>query len=149
MVLRGIRIAEARVRFSPGPPHLMSMKAYITCPVSHTQKRLDLLPVIKKVVESEGAEPFVFQIGGEAREIFQRDLEQLKASDILIAEVSERSHGVGVEIGLSYLLGLRRILLMEKGSSITKLIQGMPKTVIIEYESVDDLEKKLRKFLKK
>ena len=125
------------------------MKAYITCPVSHTQKRLNLLPVIKEIVESKGIKPYVFKVGGSPREIFQRDLKQLKSRDILIAEVSERSHGVGVEIGLSYLLGLRRILLLEKGNSITKLIKGMPKTVIIEYENIGDLKEKLLNFLKK
>ena len=91
------------------------MKAYITCPVSHTQKRLDLLPIIETIVKSKGIESFVFQIGGSPKEIFQRDFEQLKSSDILIAEVSERSHGVGIEIGLSYSFGLKRILLLENG----------------------------------
>lgn len=124
------------------------MKAYITCPVSHTQKRLDLLPIIETVVKSKGIESFVFQIGGPPEEIFKRDFEQLRSSDILIAEVSERSHGVGVEIGLSYSLGLKRILLLEKGSGITKLIMGMPDTVIIEYTGEDDLKTKLDDGLK-
>jgi len=125
------------------------MKAYITCPVSHTQKRLNLLPMIKSVVESNGIKAFVFQIGGSAEEIFNRDYEQLKSSDILIADVSERSHGVGIEIGLSYQLGLKRILLMEKGNSITKLAQGMPDTINLEYEDGNDLKSKLNQELQK
>ena len=119
------------------------MKAYITCPVSHSRERLNLLPEIKNVVESKGIDAFVFEIGGEPGEIFERDFSQLKSSRILIAEVSERSHGVGIEIGLSYNLGLSRILLITKGNIITKLAQGMPKTVIIEYESIEELKSKL------
>ena len=119
------------------------MKAYITCPVSHTQKRLDLLPIIETIVKSKGIESFVFQIGGSPKEIFQRDFEQLKSSDILIAEVSERSHGVGIEIGLSYSFGLKRILLLENGGDVTKLVQGMPDTLILGYTNADDLKGKL------
>jgi nucleoside 2-deoxyribosyltransferase len=99
------------------------------------------------VVESRGIETFVFQAGGSPKEIFERDLTQLKSSDILIAEVSERSHGVGVEIGLSYILGLKRILLIENGNEVTKLVQGIPDTVILKYTNEDDLKGKLDNYL--
>lgn len=119
------------------------MKAYITCPVSHSKNRLNLLPIIKKIVESKRIKTFVFKIGGIPKEIFKRDYSNLKESDIIIAEVSERSHGVGAEIGLSYCLGLKRILLIEKGNFISKLIQGIPNTKIIEYKNIEDLKIKL------
>ena len=122
---------------------IQAMKAYITCPVSHTQDRLELLPEIKKVVEEKGIEAFVFKVGGTPNEIFERDFKQLESSDVIIAEVSERSHGVGIEIGLSYNLGLVRILLIEKGNYVSKLAEGMPHTTIVEYESVEDLREKL------
>jgi hypothetical protein len=123
------------------------MKVYITCPVSHTDNRLNILPEIKSVVEEVGMEPFVFQIGGTPEEIFNRDYNELKNSQIVIAEVSERSHGVGIEIGLSYHLGLKRILLLERGQYVSKLAQGIPDTVIVEYESIVDLRTKLAKTL--
>lgn len=37
------------------------MKAYITCPVSHTKERLDLLPEIKKTIDEKGINSFVFE----------------------------------------------------------------------------------------
>ena len=46
------------------------MKAYITCPVSHTKNRLDLLPEIKSIAEKNNINCFVFQIGGNPEEIF-------------------------------------------------------------------------------
>lgn len=125
------------------------MKAYITCPVSHTKERLNLLPVIKSVVESKGIESFVFQIGGCPSEIFHRDYLQLKSCNLLVAEVSETSQGVGIEIGLSFCLGLERVLLYEKGNHVTKLAQGMPNTSLIEYENAQDLKDKLCAFLEK
>lgn len=119
------------------------MKAYITCPVSHTKERLNLLPEIKKIVEEKEIDSFVFEIGGNPSEIFNRDYEQLKSCDLIIADVSETSHGVGIEIGMSYCLNLRRILLLERGKYVTKLAQGMPNTIIIEYENSEDLKNKL------
>ncbi len=119
------------------------MKAYITCPVSHTKERLNFLPEIKKIVDEKDINSFVFEIGGNPTEIFNRDYEQLKSSDLIIADVSETSHGVGIEIGMSYCLNLKRIFLLEKSKCVTKLAQGMPNTIIIEYENLKDLKKKL------
>lgn len=124
------------------------MKAYITCPVSHSKERLDLLPKIKFIVEEEGIDSFVFEIGGTPEEIFKRDYEQLKSCDLIIADVSETSHGVGIEIGMSCCMNLKRILLLEKGKYVTKLAQGMPNTIIIEYDDIEDLKQKLSKALK-
>jgi nucleoside 2-deoxyribosyltransferase len=125
------------------PQFAKYMKAYITCPVSHTKERLNFLPEIKKIVEEKEIKSFVFEIGGDPIEIFNRDYEQLKSCDLIIADVSETSHGVGIEIGMSYCLDLKRILLLEKGEYVTKLAQGMPNTIIIEYENLDDLRNKL------
>lgn len=125
------------------------MKAYITCPVSHTKERLNFLPEIKSIVEMKGINPFVFEIGGNPEEIFNRDYEQLKSCDLLIADVSETSHGVGIEIGISYCLNIKRILLLEKGKYVTKLAQGMPNTIVIEYENLEDLKDKLSSTLEK
>jgi len=119
------------------------MKAYITCPVSLTKERLNLLPEIKAIVEQKGIGAFVFEIGGDPNDIFNRDYEQLKSCDLIIADVSETSHGVGIEIGMSYCLNLKRILLLEKGKYLTKLAQGMPNTTLIEYENLEDLKTKL------
>ena len=119
------------------------MKAYITCPVSHTKERLNLLPEIKSIVEKKGIDSFVFEIGGDSMEIFNRDYKQIQSCDLIIAEVSETSHGVGIEIGMSFCLNLTRILLHEKGKYVTKLAQGMPNTAIIEYDNLEELKSKL------
>lgn len=123
------------------------MKAYITSPVSYTQNRLDLLPHIKQVVEEAGIESFVFEVGGDSKDIFNRDYSNLKTSDIIIAEVSERSHGVGIELGLSYGLGLKRILLLAEGGSVSKLVEGMPETTILVYKDIEHLKDILKKHL--
>ena len=125
------------------------MEAYITCPCDHSNKRLSLLPIIKEAVLANGFEAFIFKIGGDdPKEILRRDYEQMKKCDLIIAEVSERSHGVGIEIGISYCLGLKRILLLAEGEHITKLAQGMPDTHLIYYKDKKDLKEKLNNKLK-
>lgn len=119
------------------------MKTYITCLISHTEDRLKLLPEIESVVRKKGIDPFVFEIGGNPEDIFARDHDQIRSSSLIIAEVSEPSHGVGIEIGMSFCFGLKRILLIKKGKSVTKLAQSMPETTIIEYKNLDDLKEKL------
>jgi nucleoside 2-deoxyribosyltransferase len=125
------------------------MKAYITCPASISKERLDILPKIRFIVERKGIEPFVFEIGGTPEDIFERDYNQLKSSDIIIAEVSEPSHGVGVEIGLSVSLDLKRILLIQEGKKLSNLVKGIPNTEIIKYSDSDDLINKLNSSLNK
>jgi len=119
------------------------MKAYISCPVHFSQDRLHLMPVIEKIVQSKGIDTFVFQVGGVPKDIFERDFKAISTSDLLITEVSEPSHGVGAEIGMSFCLNLKRILLLEKGKQVSRLVQGMPNTTIIEYENLEDLKSKL------
>ena len=126
------------------------MKAYITCPLANSKDKLHLLPVVEAAAKAEGLDTFVFIIGGAPPvEIFERDYNQIKSSDLIIAEVSEPSHGVGIEIGLSYALGLKRILLVEEGRRLSSLLQGMPDTIIIEYKDVEELIDKLRTVVRK
>jgi nucleoside 2-deoxyribosyltransferase len=119
------------------------MKAYITCPISHSKERWNLLPEIKRIVEEKGINTYVFEVGGDPKDIFKKDYSELKSCDLIIADVSEPSHGVGFEIGTSYSLDLKIILLLEKGKNVTKLLQGMPNTIIIKYENLKDLLKNL------
>lgn len=121
----------------------MKMKAYITCPVTNSDNRLNLLPEIESTVKAQGLDTFVFIVGGSAQEIFERDYNQIKLCDLIIAEVSEPSHGVGIEIGFSYTLDLKRILLIEEGKSLSKLAQGIPETFVIQYKDIEEMKKKL------
>ena len=125
------------------------MKAYITCPCSNSQNRLNLLPVIRLILKKNKINSYIFKIGGVPKEIFRRDYKQIKNSDLIIAEVSESSHGVGIEIGMSYCLDLKRILLIQGKKHITKLAIGMPGTIIINYKDEEDLKIKLEKTLHK
>jgi hypothetical protein len=89
------------------------------------------------------------------REVFERDLRWLDAADLLVAEASGSSYGVGFEVG--YVLGRsdatgQRILLLydrARRPSVSRLIAGNTHSACATYEYVtsEDLLAFLERFL--
>lgn len=89
------------------------------------------------------------------RQVFERDLEWLEASDVLIAEASGSSYGVGFEVG--YVIGRadrtgQRVLLLydvRRRPLVSRLIAGNthPACTTYPYRSVEDLLQFVRVFL--
>jgi len=59
-------------------------------------------------------------------DVYERDANWIRACDLLIAEVSVPSHGVGYEIGFA--LGIRKpvLALYQSGRKLSKMISGNP-----------------------
>uniref|UniRef100_A0A7C3RKN5 Nucleoside 2-deoxyribosyltransferase n=1 Tax=Dictyoglomus thermophilum TaxID=14 RepID=A0A7C3RKN5_DICTH len=83
------------------------------------------------------------------QDVFIRDTMGVKASDIILAEVSKPSHGVGMEIMLAYMEGKRIILLAKKDVKLSALLEGIKDATIIRYEDEGELSDKLGKELGK
>ena len=62
----------------------------------------------------------------DPREVYDRDVNWIRACDALIAEVSVPSHGVGYEIGFALEQGKPVLCLAQKGISVSKMITGNP-----------------------
>lgn len=86
--------------------------------------------------------------GKTPEEIFFRDINAVKESDILLAEISRPSHGVGMEIMQAYISNKRIILVAREDSNISFLVRGIPDVILLEYKDYRDLEEKLRKTLR-
>jgi nucleoside 2-deoxyribosyltransferase len=88
--------------------------------------------------------------GGEAldvREIFTRDLHWLDASDLVVAEVSTPSHGVGYEIAYArYVRQIPVIALFRRGRTqrCSAMIAGDAEVRVIEYADVESAIAALR-----
>jgi hypothetical protein len=83
-------------------------------------------------------------LGGENapdREIHDRDMAWLRRSDVLVAEVTAPSLGVGYEIGRAVEWGKRIIALYRPsaGRKLSGMIGGCTGIVVREYTTVDDL----------
>lgn len=79
----------------------------------------------------------------KANEIYERDIKWIKQSDIVIAEVTNPSLGVGYEIAYAEKLGKKIICLCEKDANLSAMISGNPNLDVILYLTVDELKDKL------
>jgi hypothetical protein len=75
------------------------------------------------------------------RAIHDRDIDWLRSADVLVAEVSTPSLGVGYEIGRAVEWGKRIICLHRpaEGRRLSGMIAGSPTATVLEYSSVEDL----------
>jgi nucleoside 2-deoxyribosyltransferase len=82
-------------------------------------------------------------------EVYARDVEWIRASDVLIAEVSAPSHGVGYEIGFALGLGKRVLALYEDGRKVSKMISGNPDSnlKVASYKTPEEAVILIRHFL--
>lgn len=82
-------------------------------------------------------------------EVYARDVEWIRTCDVLIAEVSSPSHGVGYEIGFALGLGKRVLALYEEGRKVSKMISGNPDSnlKVASYKSPEEAVGLIRQFL--
>jgi len=79
--------------------------------------------------------------------IFQRDISWLKEADLMIAEVSVPSLGIGFEI--AYVLGLKKemLCLALDGVRVSAMIEGNKNLTLIRYRDSQEALRAVRAFL--
>lgn len=129
------------------------LKVYLAVPIVnyYNSEITSLLGKILSEMEFEISSPWVLQgkdVGATPNDIFYRDINAVKGSDILLAEISKPSHGVGMEIMQAYISRKKIILVAKEGSNVSFLVRGIPDSIFIEYKDYRDLEENLKKILK-
>lgn len=76
--------------------------------------------------------------------VFERDVNGVEECDVLVAEVSTPSHGVGMEIMLAHTLGKPVVGLHRPGIRLSRMLRGMPGIVLLEYRSEEMIERLLK-----
>ncbi|MDG6960499.1 MAG: nucleoside 2-deoxyribosyltransferase [Nitrososphaerota archaeon] len=71
--------------------------------------------------------------------IFRRDKDAAEASDILVADVTDPSIGVGMEIMAAYKAGRRIILVARKGRVTSGMLAHMDRKEFVEYEAEEEV----------
>jgi len=70
------------------------------------------------------------------------DLSQIKAADLLFADVTNKSTGVGIELGIAKENNKNIVFCAKKNSKISNMVFGaFPDKTINYYETISDLEK--------
>ena len=85
------------------------------------------------------------------KEIFMRDMEWLQSADLIIAEVTTPSLGVGYELGIAAKLNIPVLCLYRpiKEKRLSAMISGNEKFNCQAYQTLDDAKVHINKFLKK
>ena len=115
--------------------------------VTHLQARGHAVPTA--LLADAHMEPPEAQF--DAATIYQRDVNWVKTSQALIAEVSTPSHGVGYEIALAESLGLPVLCCYQAGRKVSKMITGNPNPAVMvrAYRTPEEALEIMDAFLKK
>ena len=136
------------------------MKIYFACAiVGGRQDEAIYQKIVSTLLEDGHAVPTALNAGPgwqtlegspEPSEVYRRDTAWIDESEVLIAEVSTPSHGVGYEI--SYALNQKKpvLCIYRRGARISKMLTGntMAGLRILDYGDVDQAIQLVRDFLK-
>lgn len=120
------------------------MKIYL----AHSTKydyQTELYNPIKESSLSQKHE-FVFFLEKISKDEVTSSKEIIKSSDMLIADITYKSTGVGIELGWADTFQVPIICIYKKGSKFSKYLSILTKD-FIEYTSSKDLVRKLEKAL--
>ena len=83
------------------------------------------------------------------RQIHDRDMDWLLAADVVVAEVTTVSLGVGYEIGRAIAAGKKVICLCrpQPGKRLSAMIAGCPGVTLINYQELEEAETVLTEIL--
>jgi nucleoside 2-deoxyribosyltransferase len=81
-------------------------------------------------------------------QIFQRDIGWLKEADVMVAEITTASLGVGYEIGVAESLSKRILCLYRDipGKNVSGMILGNDNIIKKEYKNVENVKENLKSF---
>jgi 2'-deoxynucleoside 5'-phosphate N-hydrolase len=128
------------------------LKVYLSVPMV-ANRALARARLMAKAIEDSGNEvtsPWVIgpiEKADSKVNVFQRDKRGAEECDILVADVSEPSTGVGMEIMAAYKSGRRVILVVRKGNVTSRMLQHMERKEMLEYENDSEVYPKLLSLL--
>lgn len=86
---------------------------------------------------------------GDVKDIYTQDMRWLVESDVVIAEVTQPSTGVGYEIAMAEKLEKRILCLYRPmpGKSLSAMIAGSPDLKLVNYQRVDEAKQAIKEFI--
>jgi nucleoside 2-deoxyribosyltransferase len=141
------------------------MKVYLACTVRGDRAAVAALREVATLLERDGHTVLTRHLLADdvenaegmltERDVFDRDMQWLASADLVVADASGSSYGVGFEVG--YTLGRagrsrQRVLLLydaARREKISRLVLGNahPACTTCPYENVDDLVRIVQSFV--
>lgn len=78
--------------------------------------------------------------------IYNRDMDWLKQSDVIVAEVTQPSLGVGYEVASAEIMGKKVLCIYRKNGSLSAMIDGNKNLLKKSYTTVSDLNTIFKEF---
>lgn len=126
------------------------VRAYLSAPIIDIEKREDnFCQVVINLLEEKGIEVFApqFMPATKPHDVYRRDTTQIRMCDFLIAEISNASLGVGMEIMLAIELMKPILMFSKKGTpKISLMVRGAEGKAMFEYETPNDAANILQNF---
>ena len=121
------------------------LKVYLSVPMI-ANRGLPRAQLMAKAIRDSGHEvssPWVLGpiegLSSKSVNVFLRDKEGAERCDVLVADVSEPSVGVGMEIMAAYIARRRIVLVGRKGGVTSRMLTHMDRKETVEYEKEDEL----------
>jgi nucleoside 2-deoxyribosyltransferase len=128
------------------------LKVYLSVPMI-ANRTLERARVLERAIKDSGHEvssPWVLgpiETSSGGVNIFDRDRRGAENSDAILADVSEPSTGVGMEIMAAYKAKKRVIVVAKRGNRVSQMLMHMDGKELVEFEDNDELYKKLLELL--
>jgi hypothetical protein len=135
------------------------MKIYFACSITGGREFESVYQIIVRGLVADGHQVLTAHLAdsgaGEQeailspQEVYARDVEWIRASDVLIAEVSVPSHGVGYEIGYALEQGKPTLALHQSDRQVSKMITGNPDALlqVVTYHDPPEALQRIWNFL--
>ena len=119
------------------------MRVYLAAAMTNTDRDLGVVQALHEEITSRGHTVLTPQVSAadgieqDARlsvgELARRDLDLVSSSDVLVAEVSTPSHGVGIEVLAATRERIPVLLVNRRGVRVSRLLLGLSGTTSRDY----------------
>lgn len=129
----------------------MSTMAFVSVSFRHRDRLSNALDTIEQVLQQRDVRPHIFVraytfTAAEAQAMMQTTLRDITRSDLLIAEVTYKAVGIGIEVGYAYALHKPIFYVRRADAEHSTTVGGLADAIII-YTDTDDLRRKLDRVL--
>lgn len=127
-------------------------KAYIAISFKNRKKLPAEVDAIKETLQKNDLQPIVFVDDyifspEQEKEMMAQAAKDISSSSLLIAELSEKAIGVGLEVGYAAALNIPVLYVKNEEAEYSKTVGGLS-SGNISYRDADDLAMQLDTFLK-
>jgi hypothetical protein len=129
------------------------LKVYLSVPMI-ANRSLGRAESMARAIRDSGHEitsPWVLgpieRSGSPGLNLFQRDMRGAEECDVIVADVSVPSVGVGMELMAAYKAGKRIIVLAKKGAPTSRMLMDMDRKEVLEYSDEGEIYSGLRRML--